>query len=78
MSTILKTLKSFITQTIISDDNLSRPNWRLSIDYEEDFYLVSKIFEKLYKKNSFIKYIDVVNFLDNNPDLLKINQKYIK
>ena len=75
---IKKNLNSFITQTIISDDNLSRPNWRLSIDYEEDFYLVSKIFEKLYKKNSFIKYIDVVNFLDNNQDLLKINQKYIK
>ena len=74
---IKQNLNSFIVQNIRSSDSLSRPNWRLSIDYPEDFSLMSKIFEKLYKKNSFIKYVDVVNFLDNNLDLLKINQKYL-
>ena len=75
---IKQNLKSFNVQKIIPPSNLFRPNWRLTIDYEEDLFLISKIFEKLYKKNSFIKYISVVELLDNNLELLEINQKYIQ
>lgn len=75
---IKQNLNSFNVQKIIPPDNLSRPNWRLTVDYEEDFSLMSKIFEKLYKVNSFIKYTSVVELLDNNLELLQINQKYVK
>lgn len=54
--------------------NLQRPQWRLTIDYEKDYQLMKKIFKKLYKSNKFIPYSDVVNFLDNNLELLKINK----
>jgi len=53
--------------------NLERPSWRLTIDYPEDLHLISIIFENLYSKNSFIKYENLVKFLDKNKDLLKIN-----
>ena len=55
-------------------ENLQRPQWRLTIDYEKDYQLMKKIFQKLYKPNKFIPYSDVVNFLDNNLELLKINK----
>jgi len=54
-------------------ENLQRPQWRLTIDYEKDYQLMKKIFQKIYKPNKFIPYSDVVNFLDNNLELLKIN-----
>lgn len=55
---------------------LDRHEWRLTLDYKEDFILLSKIFSYLYVPNSFIKYEAVVNLLDENPDLLQINKNY--
>lgn len=56
--------------------NLARPNWRLTVDYIEDFELISKIFSRLYIPNSFIKYQTLVEFLDKNKHLLKINEMH--
>lgn len=55
--------------------NLSRPNWRLTIDYKEDFQLMSEIFSKLYSGPP-ISYESLVDLLEKNPELLKINEKY--
>jgi len=54
--------------------NLQRSDWRLTVDYENDYELMKKIFQNLYKPNKFISYSNVVRFLDNNLDLLKINK----
>lgn len=61
---------------IFAPSDLIRPNWRLTIDYAEDFLLISEIFSRLYKENTFIDYRSVVNLLDKNPNLLKINKMY--
>jgi len=61
---------------IFAPPDLIRPHWRLTVDYEEDFRLISKIFSNLYRPHSFIKYSSLVEFLDKNKDLLKINEKY--
>lgn len=53
---------------------LQRLEWRLTIDHENDYQLMKKIFQNLYKPNQYISYIDVVTFLDNNLELLKINR----
>ena len=53
---------------------ISRPDWRLTVDYIEDYMLITEIFSKLYNDSSFISYREVVEFIDNNKDLLKINQ----
>jgi len=52
-------------------------DYRLTIDYEEDFVLISKIIENLSYKGDFLLN-DIINLLTNNPHLLKINEKYSK
>jgi spore coat polysaccharide biosynthesis protein SpsF len=64
---------SYHVEHIRAPKSYERPNWRLTLDYQEDFELISKIFSELYDDNSFIKYESVVKFLDENPDLLNIN-----
>lgn len=61
---------------IFAPSHLARPNWRLTIDYLEDFQLMLEIFLKLYKEGFFMEYKSVVELLDKNKDLLKINEKY--
>jgi spore coat polysaccharide biosynthesis protein SpsF len=55
-------------------ENLQRSQWRLTVDHENDYQLMKKIFQKLYKPNKFISYLDVVTFLDRNLELVKINR----
>lgn len=48
---------------------------RLTLDYEDDFKLIKQIYEII---NSKIFYLDdVVEILQKNPHLTKINQKYV-
>jgi len=61
---------------IFTPKSLERPFWRLTVDYNEDFQLIEKIFSKLYIFGDFIKYDSVVKLLDKNPELLEINKKY--
>ncbi len=68
--------EEYKTEKLDNPSKIARPNWRLTVDYIEDLKLIKKIFIKLYKPKSFIKYESVVDFLDNNKHLLKINRKY--
>jgi len=62
---------------IAAPEHLSRPNWRLTVDYYEDYQLMSEIFSKLYNPKFYIKYSEVVKLLDKEKELLKINEKYV-
>ena len=73
---IRKEPENFKIQEICAPIKLRREKWRLTIDYKEDLELMKKIFQKLYKPNSPIEYSTLVNFLDKNPSLMKINEKY--
>lgn len=54
----------------------SRPNFRLTMDEPEDYELLKVIFKNLYKKEGkpFL-WSEIVDFLDKNPGLLKINSE---
>jgi spore coat polysaccharide biosynthesis protein SpsF len=52
-------------------------NFRLTLDYEEDFKLIKIIFESLYKSNKNFTLKDIIIFLRNNKSLLDLNNKYI-
>tara|TARA_B100000029_G_scaffold226152_1_gene223938 strand:- start:5714 stop:6448 length:735 start_codon:yes stop_codon:yes gene_type:complete len=54
------------------------PRLRLTVDYEEDFILVKNIYENLYHKNNQFTLDDIKNFLEENPDIKKINHKWCK
>ena len=73
---IRKNLHLYNTKEILAPNGSKRPNWRLTIDYPEDLELMNKIFSILYNPNFYISYDSVVNLLDENPDFLRINNKY--
>ena len=49
-------------------------HYRWTLDNPEDYHFLSKIFDNLYHENSYIKYTDVIKFLDINKSLLVINK----
>lgn len=51
---------------------------RLTVDYEEDFELVKQVYEALYGKNPMFTLEDILDFLNKNPALLKINAHYVR
>ena len=58
-----------------SDLTYNQSNYRLTVDYFEDFILVSKVLEALDSKDKNFSMYDVIEFLDKNPDILQINNK---
>ena len=58
-----------------ADLTYNRSNYRLTVDYFEDFLLVSKILEALYSEDKFFSMNDILEFLDQNPDIFQINNK---
>ncbi len=53
------------------DKNLNRSDIRLTVDTEKDLKLMNIIFDRIKKDT--IKIRDVIEFLDKNPELIKIN-----
>ncbi len=53
-------------------------SYRLTLDYLDDFILISKIYKALYKKNKKFSFFDIMNYLKKKPNDTKINKKLIK
>jgi len=58
-----------------TDLTYNRSNYRLTIDYFEDFILVSKVLEALYSEDKNFSMNEILEYLDKNPDILQINNK---
>jgi len=52
------------------------PNYRWTLDYDEDYQLISTIYNNLYNENQFFGVYDIIEFLNNNPIYKKINEKH--
>lgn len=59
----------------VSDPAVSRPDLRLTVDTPEDFELMSRIFEALYREGETFTLADTVAFCDANPQLIGMNSK---
>lgn len=46
----------------------------LTVDYEEDFEIITQIYESLYTKNRKFDLNDILNFIKKNPDIIKSNK----
>jgi len=68
--------KKFRHYDFLNNENLAKI--RLTLDYPEDYQVISKIVQKLYPKNKFFSLCDIINFIDVNPNLLKINEQFVK
>lgn len=51
---------------------------RLTVDNSEDLILIKKIFFALYKKNGNFTLEDILDFLDKNPEIAKINKNIMR
>ena len=63
----------FNVNKIDIDKKLNRPSYRVTCDTPEDFKLINIVYDNLYEGTP-IPSIAVVNFLDKNPNIVKINQ----
>lgn len=56
--------------------DLSSHRW--TVDEQEDFDFVEKIYQDLYPSNKSFNLIDILQHLERHPELLKINQAFIR
>lgn len=59
-----------------NDEDFSDLRWTL--DEKEDFVFINEIYKNLYNENSFFTMNDIVNLLDEKPELLEINSKFAR
>lgn len=48
-------------------------NYRMSVDYRQDFQLVKKVFEALYEKDSNFGLGAIVEYLQRHPEVVQLN-----
>lgn len=70
---ILENMDKFKTLGVPIEDGLNRPEYRLKLDYKVDFELIRRIYEVLYKGKPLCLH-EVYCWLDNNPQVAKINR----
>ncbi len=49
---------------------------RFTIDYEADYLFIKRVFEELYPKKHDFSCDDILNLLEEKPDIYQINNKY--
>lgn len=70
---IRENLSAFSTLTADIETDLIRPEYRLTVDETADYVLMERIYEALYKGHA-IPLNEVYTWLDDNPEIAKINQ----
>ena len=73
---ILKNKKLFKLKKINSKKKYTINNLRLTLDYIEDYYLIKKIYDELYKKNNKFNIKDIISLIKKNPNYLNFNKKF--
>ena len=62
--------------TVMLDNKYDWGKYRITVDYKEDIDLVRKIVKKLKDQNMFGTTKEIVEILESNPELLKINSMH--
>ncbi|WPD22748.1 MAG: NTP transferase domain-containing protein [Candidatus Electrothrix scaldis] len=62
----------------VTDETVRWPELRLTVDTPEDFSLISKIFEHLYRSGKVFQLEQIVDLLKKSPALIDINKKIIQ
>lgn len=60
----------------VKGEELYNKNYRLCVDTREDFKLITKIYEHF--KDEFISAKEIIKYLDDNPELSKINVEVLQ
>ena len=74
VTTFIKENKElFKIQFLTSPHEFFRPEYRLTVDYEEDLRLMEEIFKRLYISHEIFSLTETIKLLDENPELREIN-----
>ncbi len=49
---------------------------RFTIDYEQDYEFIKRVYEELYTEEKIFSLQDILNLLDEKPEIKNINEKY--
>ncbi len=49
---------------------------RFTLDYIEDYMFIKAVYENLYHKNKFFSLEDILNLLNEKPEIYQLNNKY--
>ena len=60
---------------ISNPKDLSKLRWTL--DYEENYKFIKKIYEELYIENEIFLMNDILKLINKNPNMSEINKKYV-
>ncbi|MFX1256308.1 MAG: cytidylyltransferase domain-containing protein [Promethearchaeota archaeon] len=52
----------------------NHPEWRLTLDYPEDYEMFKKIFDELYKEGYVFSFEEIMILLKNKPEIMKLNE----
>lgn len=74
-TTIMENLGSYKIFNYSNDKNISY--LRLTVDYQEDLDLVSKIFDELHVEGKIFVLEDILALLKRKPELVEINKKWV-
>jgi len=66
----------FTSKDLISRENLA--GVRLTLDYPEDYEIIKKIYEDLYREGELLSGGKIIEYVKNNPKLMELNKKYIR
>ncbi|MDP2628630.1 MAG: acylneuraminate cytidylyltransferase, partial [Nanoarchaeota archaeon] len=65
--------KMFKVEGIIAEGIFRRPEFRLCVDTKEDFKLMKILYNKFYKNDEIVNIRKVIEFLDENLEISKLN-----
>lgn len=71
---MIENKEKFFIINLKNYSDLSKLRW--TVDYKEDLEFVKIIYKKLFPKNEFFGMSEILNLLDENPGIKKINEKY--
>jgi spore coat polysaccharide biosynthesis protein SpsF (cytidylyltransferase family) len=64
----------FTVEFIKPEEELKHPEYRMTLDYEEDFEFFKAIFDKLYSPNKVFSLREIIKLIEKNPELIEINK----
>jgi len=64
--------KIFRLNIMAADRSVSRPGYRLTVDYPEDYDVMNKIFTH-FKNTPAVSLPNVIQFLDEHPEIVQVN-----
>ena len=70
---IVKNYKKFRIKNVNLPKFLKKENFRLTMDYKEDYEVIKKVYNNLYSKNKNFTAIDIVSYFKKNPKVKLIN-----